>query len=113
VQHRNINEQLLGVGVSQDVSLVVPLATLEIHTETVSTGFWGLGDHFGGESVLEHELEVNSIDSESVGSCIVLLGTGEEGLREEETRDPVALGIAIVDPVHQEIASLVAIFDPR
>lgn len=35
-------------------------------------------------------------------SCVILKHTGEEGLREEETRDPIVGRRALIDPLLHE-----------
>ena len=63
--------------------------------------------------VLEVEREIKFIDSNGFLSGIVLQSSGQESLREEETREPVDLWSSVFDPLQEEIDSGVAIYDPR
>ena len=63
MQHRQLDEQLLGVTVSESVCVIVPLATLEVHTVAVAT-VGGFFSHVTGfEVVADVELETECVDS--------------------------------------------------
>lgn len=92
---------------------VVPLASLKIHAIDVATILRLLLDVLVGAIVLDVEGEVESIDGDLVLSRVVLEGTSEEGLGEEETRDPEHSGGSMLDPICQEEDTVIKILDPR
>ena len=57
-------------------------------------------------------LETDLIHSNGMLSGKVLLRACEEGLREEESRDPVDLWRAFFIPPRQEVDTIVAVHDP-
>jgi hypothetical protein len=51
-------------------------------------------------------LERDFVDGDGVLSGEVLQHAGEEGLREEETAEPEAVGGVVVDPILEELESV-------
>mmetsp|Transcript_2699 Transcript_2699/g.7712 ORF Transcript_2699/g.7712 Transcript_2699/m.7712 type:complete len:268 (-) Transcript_2699:1208-2011(-) len=54
----------------------------------------------------------DGVDWQLVHACIVLQRAREEGLREEEARDPEGGGLAVVEPVLNEVRALLQVVDP-
>jgi len=58
------------------------------------------------------EVEFNFINSNDVSTSIVLLGTGEETLSEEEAGDPVTRRCTVVNPVLHEAKAINKVTHP-
>jgi len=95
------------------VHLFVPSGTLHVHPIDEAAIRRRLVD--GGWSCVIAHLEVKGklIDSDLVLASEVLQRACEEGLWEEESRDPEGVWSSAVDPLGQEVDSLVQIIDPR
>lgn len=113
MDERHLNEQLLGVRVGKAVGFEAPLAAFQEHAIYVATVFRSLFDVFVGHVVLDKIVEVNSVDGDVVLSSIVLQSSRQEGLGEEESREPEFDGRASGKPIFQEIDSVIAILNPR
>lgn len=113
MKYGHLNEQLFGIGFAEHVSVIIPLATLQVETVRVAATRWFLLDILNFPIILEFEAKCNLIDCDCVTSGVVLQVSGEEGLREEETGNPKDDWRAAGDPTIKEINSLIAIFNPR
>lgn len=58
------------------------------------------------------EVKVNGIDGDHILSCVVLLGTSQEGLCEIEARDPEYWWCTMVNPVLDELEASQEVLDP-
>ena len=92
---------------------VIPLATLKVHAVDVAAIFGLLLNVLVGAIVLNIEGEGELINGDIVLSRVVLEGSCEEGLREEESRHPEDSRRAMLDPISQEEDTIVKILDPR
>ena len=110
---RQLNEEFLGVTVSQFVLIVVPLASFKEETIDHATTLRCLLDVMMRDIVANDEIVLNSIDGNLVLSRIVLESTGKESLGEEESREPELNGCTIFNPGVQEVNSVIGIDDPR
>jgi len=113
VDHGELDEKLLGVTFCEHLLFRVPLATFKVDTVGVHTRLWLLTNILPAHVRLNDVREADLIDSDGVLTGEILLRTSEEGLREEEARDPEDVGGALVEPVGQELDTVVAIDDPR
>lgn len=73
--------------------------------------FWCFG-HFIFEVGLNFSVEHESIDSDVRSSCVCLHSCCHESLREEESRCPVRIHIAVLDPLAEEDHSFDKVIDP-
>lgn len=113
MEQRQFYEQLLRVTFRQQVLVVVPLAALQVHT-VAEAAIFGLGSHIGVlEVVSENKLEAESVDSDLATTGTVLHSACQEGLGEEESRNPEHVRGSVVVPVLQEVDSLLQVFNPR
>lgn len=112
VDHRHLNEELLWLTILQLLLIVIPSATLEIETVDVATRL-GLGFDILVRHLAHHNMvKTDLIDSDRVLSGVVLLSSSKEGLWEEESGDPEDIWSSVVEPVDQEIDSIIAVLDP-
>ena len=90
----------------------IPFATFKVHTVDVTSVSRFLSNILVGLVIVDLIPECQSINSDYVLSSVVLECTCQESLGEEESGDPEDLGCAIVNPVGQEVNTIVAILDP-
>lgn len=112
MHNRQLLEQLLGIRIVQSMCLVVILASFQekaVNETSISGSFF---DVLMSDIVHNSVVVRNNIDRELVLSCIILKGASQEGLREEEAREPELNGSSIFNPVVQEVNSLIAIVNP-
>lgn len=107
-----LNEQLLRLGLVDHVDSLVPSATFEVEAVDEDAVFWFLGDIRGLDFIVHFIVERQFVDGNHVFPCIVLHGSREECLGEEETGDPVGGWHAILDPFGEESEALVQVRDP-
>jgi len=107
------HEQLLGVRFGKSVSVVVPLAALNEHAVYVAAFLRLFLDLFVRHVVHVVVVERDSVNGDLDRSDVVLFVARDEGLGEEETREPELDGGASIDPVFQEVNPIVALKDPR
>ena len=112
VDHRHLNEELLGVTLLELLGAVVPLAALEVKAVEIAARLWLSLDVLVAHLAHHDVRETDLIDRNRVLSGIVLLSSSEESLWEEEAGDPEDIRGAIVVPVLQEIDTIVAVLDP-
>ena len=105
--HRALNEEDLGITLIQKPGLMIPLATFDEHSTNVNTVNGRRWVIFLNNLVVEDQL----IDWNLILSCVVLHGTGEETLGEEELVDPVELWDTVIDPALEELKSLFQILN--
>jgi hypothetical protein len=90
----------------------VPSGTLQIKTIAEDTILRHLSHILWLDFIVDFVLVLKLIDSDNVFSGIVLHGTCEERLWEEETRDPISWWLTLINPFHNEIDSVVQVSDP-
>ncbi len=112
MQHGQLDKQLLGVTVSESVRIIVPLATLKVHTVAVATVSRLFSHVTGFQIVADVELETESVDCNLAAARTVLHRARQESLREEETRRPENIWGTVVEPVLKESDSFVQILNP-
>lgn len=112
VKRRKFLEELLGITVTQDVLFKVPLAALEEQSEHEHTIIRLLLDIIGSDMVAHVVVECDAINWNLILSREVLEGSRQEGLWEEEAREPELDGSACRNPVVEEVNSIVAVVDP-
>ena len=113
VDHRHLNEELLRVALSEHLRIIVPLAALQVHTIGVNTRLRLLFNILPAHVRLDEEGEADLIDCNGVLTGKVLLRASEEGLWEEEARNPEDAGGTVVVPILQEGDTVIAVNDPR
>mmetsp|Transcript_92576 Transcript_92576/g.215096 ORF Transcript_92576/g.215096 Transcript_92576/m.215096 type:complete len:416 (-) Transcript_92576:1301-2548(-) len=93
---------------------LIPAAALEEEAIHVAPRSRGLGEVTAvGLAIVAHlHVKVDAIDGILVGPGIVLHHRSEEGLREEETRDPEGDGMPVLVPQRKEPYPIVQIFVP-
>ena len=80
--HRTFREQDLWITLVKRVDDVVPLGSFKVHSHNVNSIIW-LSDVL---FVVDHfEFIVQEIDGDAILSGVVLLGSGQETLGEEES----------------------------
>lgn len=104
--------ELLRITVCENVVLIVPFASFQVHSVDETTRLWFRVDFLPANVITNHIFEAELIDGDDVVTGIVLLRTSEEGLWEEESRDPVDCWSAVVVPILKESYSLNQICDP-
>ena len=82
---RHLDEELLGVTDVDLMSIVLPLAAFEVDTVDVASALRLLLDVLVAHLVFDIVAEGKLINSDRQGSRIVLEGTSEESLGEEES----------------------------
>lgn len=99
MHNRQLLEQLLGIRIVQSMCLIVILASFQekaVNETSISGSFF---DVLMSDIVHNSVVVRNNIDRELVLSCIILKGASQEGLREEEAREPELNGSSIFNPV--------------
>jgi hypothetical protein len=81
------------------MSSSIEASSLQIHTIYKAAIFRLFSDFLICNFIIYLEFEVELIYSNYVLSCIVLKGTSEESLREEESGDPKHSGSASIYPL--------------
>jgi hypothetical protein len=94
------------------VSLVVPLASLQVHSINIASIFRLFLYLFVCLLVHEDEVKLNNINCNVHLPRVVLQSSRQEGLREEESRYPEYFWCAIVNPVRQEYHSVIQVLSP-
>jgi hypothetical protein len=94
------------------MSLIVPFASFEVETVEEAAALGLLFDVLPPSLILELEVEGKLIDGDRLLTSVVLKRTRQEGLREEESREPVHLGGSVVDPSVKEVDPGIAVLDP-
>lgn len=84
VEHWQLDEELLGVGLRERVSVVIPLAAFQVETVGVAASLRLSSHILPLKIILDHELEGKSVDGDTSGTSIVLHSGSQEGLWEEE-----------------------------
>lgn len=103
-------ENLL-LGFTESSSLVIPAAAFNEHAEHVDT-FFGLGQGFVVNDIMDDfEVQVHRINGNLVLTGVVLQGTGQETVSEEELVDPEVLGDRAVGPGLEEVKSFLQVLD--
>ena len=101
--HWALDEQDLGVRLVQRAHFWVPLASLKEHSHDIDSIFWS----FYVILIINNlEVIVKKINSNSVLSGIVLLGSCQESLSEEESGNPEHLWQSVLDPLGEPGKSL-------
>jgi hypothetical protein len=88
LDHRTLGEELLGLGVRNDMFFLVPLTSFEEYAVNVAAVCRFLLDVVFCQFVLENEVKDYLIDGDHVLTGVVLHHTSDECLREEEARNP-------------------------
>lgn len=91
---------------------IVPAGTFHEHAMDEATIIRRLRDRGRSSIVAYLEVVAELIDSDLVFTSIVLKRAREEGLREEEARDPEGGRRSLINPLGQEADPLVKIIDP-
>eukprot|EP00640_Fibrocapsa_japonica_P001430 CAMPEP_0113939620 /NCGR_PEP_ID=MMETSP1339-20121228/5909_1 /TAXON_ID=94617 /ORGANISM="Fibrocapsa japonica" /LENGTH=385 /DNA_ID=CAMNT_0000943189 /DNA_START=95 /DNA_END=1249 /DNA_ORIENTATION=- /assembly_acc=CAM_ASM_000762 len=112
VDDRHGRVQLLGDGVVQAVGLRVPAGALQEQAADVDAVLGLLVDVLPVVHVQHVEVEVDRVDRERVLAREVLLGAGQERLREVEPRDPEHVRDAVLDPLPDELQALNQVVHP-
>ena len=100
--HGALNEQDLGVALIKETGLEVPLAPLDEHTVHIDTILW-----WGWVLVLNYfVVKQQLINWNLVLSSIILKGSSQETLGEEELIDPVEGRDSSVNPSLEELQPL-------
>mmetsp|Transcript_2163 Transcript_2163/g.3791 ORF Transcript_2163/g.3791 Transcript_2163/m.3791 type:complete len:245 (+) Transcript_2163:245-979(+) len=103
-QGRQRVEQHLGLGLPKLVGVIVPRSRLEehpLHKHAVQRR------HLHIVLAIHHvEVKVDEVDGDSILSGVVLLCPRQECLSEEEAREPIDYGRAVVQPRSEEVAAL-------
>lgn len=94
------------------MSFVVPAAAFEVKTVAVASVLGLLLNVFMGNCIGVLETVGQLVYCDGLQSGIVLNVSGEESLREEETRDPENFRGSSLDPIVQEVDSVVAVKNP-
>lgn len=89
----------------------VDTRAFDVHAIDVAT-LWGMRLECFVALVRPFETIGNSVDGDLLGTSVVLESTCEEGLREEESGDPVGLGVAVLVPGFNHLETLDQITDP-
>lgn len=91
---------------------LVPSSTFQEHTIAENT-ILRLGLYICRLNlIIDLELEAELINGKHILSSIVLFGTGEEGLREEQSGQPESWWHSFGNPFGDEVASFVDVCDP-
>jgi len=106
-EKRELSVQLLRVRLVKEVNLLVPPGALHVHTVDEATIRRWLVDGRWSCVIADLEVEGKLIDSDLVLTSEVLQRTREEGLWEEESRDPESVWSTSINPLGQEVDSLV------
>ena len=99
---RELGVELLRVRFVKVVGLGVPAGALHVHSIDEAAILRGLADGGWSRVVAHLEVVAKLIDGDLVLSCVVLEGTREESLWEEETRDPEGSWGSAVNPFGEE-----------
>jgi len=91
----------------------VPPCSLKEDTVNVAAVFRFFFDFCVSHLIHNFYLKIDSIDGNYILSGVVLKGSSDEGLREEETRDPEDIRCASIDPLLQELYPISEILSPR
>jgi hypothetical protein len=113
VHQGQVNEQFLGIGFRKGTFVVIPFATLEEKSVDHTSSLWSFFDVLVGDLVLYVIVKVDSVDGNVISSSEILKSSSQEGLREEESREPVFDGSTSRKPILEEIDSVVAVNNPR
>ena len=92
---------------------LVPSGSFEVHSVAEHSVCWLLCDILRVDLVVNLKVIVELIDGDCVLSCVVLQSASEEGLREEETGDPVGSWHTHIDPGGDEVHPFCQVVDPR
>lgn len=109
---RQLDVELLWLGLVQLVSSAVPSGSFEEETVTEDTVVWSLLQLRWLNFIVHLEVEGQLIDGEHVLSGVVLSSTGEESLREEESGQPEGGRHAVIVPLGNEDHPFVDVGDP-
>jgi len=106
--HRNLNEEHLGITFAKSSSVIVPFASFKEHTQHIHTVLRWLGIFF-----IEDNLEVHTklVDRDLLVTSIVLQGTGKETLSKVELVDPEHSRNTFFNPGLEEIETLFKILN--
>jgi len=92
---------------------IVPLATLKEESINVTAIWRSVFNIFMTDSVTNNIVKSNSVDWCLIPASKVLKSTSQEGLGEEETRDPEFNWSSIFNPRVKEIYPVITVIDPR
>jgi len=101
----HLGEEDLGLRLFESTLLGVPAAALDIKTPDIGA-IGSLRRAIELSIVLDHVVPPDQIDSDRVLPGEVLLETRQEGLGEEEARDPEVAWLALINPLVDEIEAL-------
>jgi hypothetical protein len=107
--HWATSVQHLVLRLTEAATLVVPAAAFNPHSVHVNTFKGSLESLDINDVVDDFEVEVHSINGNLVESSVVLKGTSEETMSEEELVDPEVLRNLSFSPVLEEINSLLQV----
>mmetsp|Transcript_25260 Transcript_25260/g.30582 ORF Transcript_25260/g.30582 Transcript_25260/m.30582 type:complete len:205 (-) Transcript_25260:4251-4865(-) len=110
--HRIFGVQLLGPGLPNLVSVVVPSRALHEQTPNVASIRRRLLGRLNHHVVHDVEVPRHGVDRELEFTGVVLHGTSQESLREEESGEPEHRGWPTVDPVVDKLRPLEEIHHP-
>jgi hypothetical protein len=113
VDHRHLDEKLLGIALVQHVGGIVPLASFDVAAIHEAAYFGLLLDLIFSKVILDIVPESDTIDSYDLLSGVVLHSASQESLWEKESGNPVNNGRSVPNPFGKEIDSFIAVNDPR
>jgi len=112
MDHRALRVEDLRFTIAKNTLLRIPLATLQVHSYDVNTVFWRSNACSVFRYVMHHiEIERECVDSNGVLSGVVLHGSGQETMGEEEFVDPVDSWNAFLDPLVKELKPFLQVND--
>mmetsp|Transcript_11725 Transcript_11725/g.17940 ORF Transcript_11725/g.17940 Transcript_11725/m.17940 type:complete len:238 (-) Transcript_11725:908-1621(-) len=106
--HGAVHEQDLCFGLVESYLRGIPAAALEVHTDDVDSIIGRLSILFVKDDL---EVVVKQIDSDVILSGVVLLGSSQEAVGEEEAGDPELVWVAVVNPVLEPFKTLQQVLD--
>lgn len=92
---------------------LVPSCTFQEHTEAENSILRLCLDICGLDLVVDLKFEAELINSEDILSGIILLGSGKEGLGEEQSGQPECSWHSISNPFVYEVNTIIYVLDPR
>ena len=113
MHQRELEIEFLRITVREHVVFIVPFTSFQVHAVNIAACLWFLGDFLPGQVIFDNIFEAELVNSDDVITRIVLLRSSQEGLWEEESRDPVDAWSAVAVPILKELNSFNQIVDPR
>jgi hypothetical protein len=112
MDHGYFDVKLFGLGFVKHVDGFVPSCSFEVETIAENSIVWFVGNISWLDLIKYLEIVVQFVNGDGVLSCEILKGSCKEGLREEESGNPVGWRVGGLDPLSQECYSLLDIYDP-